>query len=331
MSLQSGRAMRFGVYLSQYFGPEYAPGSELVEQAQLLEDLGFDFVALGEHHLYAPGFLELLTTLSWLAARTQKIKICAAGFILPLYHPAMLAEMTATLHYLSGGRIIFGAVLGDWPPEFDLFGVPFEERAGRLEEGLEIVSQLLDGRTLTYSGKWFRLKEAFVSPPPERRPEIWLGARAPKAIQRAARLADGWICSVREQVDDLVAKVPLYRQAAASVARPSTVVIFRDGYVAESKETARTVIEIPLLELYDEYARISSNSEEAATLRQLTWETTSRRLLVGSPEEVIQQIRFYQDLGADAIMLRCQYPGVPYPAAVRSLRLFGTSVLPSFR
>src|SRR5690348_7478196 len=142
--------MRFGVFVNQYSAPPHHTGSDLVKQARLLEELGFDFVALGDRHLYAPGFVELLTALSWVAAKTERIKICAAGFILPLHHPVMLAEMIASLNYLCGGRIIFGAVPGDWPPEYELFGVPFAERAGRVREGLDVITRLLHGGPVTY-------------------------------------------------------------------------------------------------------------------------------------------------------------------------------------
>ncbi len=326
--------MRFGIFLNQYFhrSGESVAG-EILEQTLLAEDLGFDFVALGERHLYPAGFLEQLTTLAWLAGKTSRIRLCTAGFILPLHHPVNLAEMMASLDVLCGGRLVFGVVLGYRPEEFELFGVPYRERAGRMEECLEIITRLWTGESVEYKGRYFRLSDAYVRPQPTQRPRppIWVGAREPRALERAARLADGWMTSFNESPDELREKIPFYRTAAARAGRPAEVVVMRDGFVAETLAEARQIVEGPLLDLYQEYREWKRTSPDAAKYAALSFDRALPTLLVGSPEEVIASIRRYQSLGADAIALRCQYRGLAHEAVLRCLRLLGEAVLPVFQ
>ncbi len=326
--------MRFGVFLNQYY---HQPGQpithEVMEQTLLLEELGVDFVALGQRHLYPAGVLDLLTTLAWLAGKTTRIRLCAAGFILPVYHPVMLAEAMATLDVLSGGRLVFGAVLGYRPEEFALFGVPPRQRAARMEESLEIITRLWTGDIVSYAGRHFRLRDACISPVPAQRPRppIWIGAREPRALERAARLADAWMTSFNESPEELHEKIARYRGAATRAGRPSAVVVLRDGFVADSTTEARRTLEGPLLGLYRAYRTWKRTSPDAAKYAALSFERLLPTLLVGTPDEVVATLRQYEALGVDAVLLRCQYPGLPHDATMRCLHLFAQSVVPAFR
>ncbi len=127
--------MRFGVILSQYVSaPERSSFSQLEERARLAEELGFDLLCLGDRRVYPDGFHELVTTMTALAVLTSRIQICSSGFILPIYHPVLLAEQMAHLDVLSQGRLIFGVVLGYREMGVDTFlfhcqheGVPNQE------------------------------------------------------------------------------------------------------------------------------------------------------------------------------------------------------------
>jgi alkanesulfonate monooxygenase SsuD/methylene tetrahydromethanopterin reductase-like flavin-dependent oxidoreductase (luciferase family) len=326
--------MRIGIFLNQYFHrPGESVHQEILEQTLLLEELGFDFVALGERHLYPAGIQEPLTTLAWLAGKSTRIRLASAGFILPLYHPVMLAEMMANLDVICGGRVIFGVVLGYRPEEFALFGVPYTQRAGRMEEALQIIGRLWAGETVTFAGRYYHLTDASISPVPLQRPRppVWVGARVPEALVRAARYADGWMTSFNESPAELEEKIPLYRAAAARTGQMAEVVVMRDGFVADSAEQARRIIEGPLLGLYQEYRVWKRTSPDAEKYAELSFDKLLPNLLVGSPDEVIAGIRRYEAMGADAIALRCQYRGLSQGDTLRCLRLLGETVLPAFR
>ncbi|MDR7505240.1 MAG: LLM class flavin-dependent oxidoreductase [Armatimonadota bacterium] len=305
----------------------------LLEQTLLLEDLGVDFVALGERHLYPIGVQEQLTTLTWLAGKTSRIRLASAGFILPVYHPVMLAEMIANLDILSAGRVIFGVVLGYRPEEFALFGVPYRQRAGRMEEALQIIGRLWAGETVTFAGRFYHLQEALISPLPVQRPHppIWVGARVPDALERAARHADGWMTSFNESPPELAEKITFYRAAAARAGRKAEVVVMRDGFVASSARHAREVIERPILGLYEEYRAWKRTSPDAEKYSALSFEKLRPNLLIGTPDDVIASVRRYEAIGADAVVLRCEYRGMSRQDTLRCLRLWGEVVAPAFR
>ncbi|HEY3482746.1 MAG TPA: LLM class flavin-dependent oxidoreductase, partial [Streptomyces sp.] len=114
--------MRLGLYLNLYGTPDERPQlADAVEQAKLAEQAGFEWVVLGERHLHRPGYHEILTSMTWLAAHTSRIGIATAGIVAPLYDPVVLAETLAHIDVLSGGRLTAGFVLGYRPEEFALY------------------------------------------------------------------------------------------------------------------------------------------------------------------------------------------------------------------
>lgn len=325
--------MRIGIFLNQYaHGPDRQVARDLVEQAELLDELGFDLLALGERHLYPDGFLDQAATLAYLAGRTTRIGLCSAGFILPLLDTVYLAEYGASLDALSGGRLILGVVAGYREDEFKLFGARLADRARRLDERLPILRGLLAGNRVVLDAVEGHL-EAFVSPVPTRRPgiPIWVGARADAAIDRAAALADGWITSFNETPTELEGKIARYRAAAQRAGTRGEVVVCRDAFVHESAAAARATIEGPLLGLMGSYAGWKAGSPDEPRYRDVRFEDVAGRLVLGTPQEAIREIRRYELLGADRLILRCQFPGLTHDDTMRCLRLIGEAVLPALR
>ena len=186
--------MRFGVILSQYVSdPVPSSFSQLVDRARLAEELGFDLLCLGDRRVYPDGFHELLTTMTALAVLTSRIQICSSGFILPIYHPVLLAEQMAHLDVLSQGRLIFGVVLGYRDKELGLSEVASRERAPRLEESLEIITRLWAGECLTFEGVYHRCREVQIAPLPlqEPRPPIWIGGTPGRRLDHQRQYGPG--------------------------------------------------------------------------------------------------------------------------------------------
>ncbi|MDP8922927.1 MAG: LLM class flavin-dependent oxidoreductase [Chloroflexota bacterium] len=326
--------MRFGLYLNQYFhAPMRSVHAELAEQAAALEESGWDFLALGEGHLRGAGFQEQLTTLAWLAGKTQRLGICSAGFILPLYDPVMLAEQLANLDQLSDGRLICGVVLGYREEEFAMSGVPRAERAMRLEAGLHVITRLWSGAALDGTNPLFPRPGARLSvlPAQQPRPPTWIGAHVRSAIERAARLGDGWIASANASASELAEKVGWFAGAAEAAGTRGEGVLMRDGFVADSAEEARRIVERPLLGLYAEYAGWKRDSPDAAKYFTLHFDDLRPKLVLGSPEECVDQLRAYRDLGVDAVIMRMQYPGLAQADLLRAIRRFGSEVIPPLR
>src|SRR5206468_2617386 len=118
--------------------------------ARHAEELGFDSLWITDHiitalRFYAVSWLDALLTLSHVAAVTERVRLGTSILILPLRQPALLAKEVASLHYLSGGRYIFGIGAGWYGPEFAASGVRKEERGRRTDEVLEATMALLSG------------------------------------------------------------------------------------------------------------------------------------------------------------------------------------------
>src|SRR5438105_10328685 len=138
----------------------------------LAEELGFDSVWLTEHH-YADYGLSAAPSpiLATLAARTRRIRLGMAVYVIPFHHPLRLAEETATIDILSGGnRLIVGLGRGNRPLEFYGHRVPQEESRTRLEEGVAMLLQAWTQERVTFHGRHWQLDDVPVYPKPLTKP-----------------------------------------------------------------------------------------------------------------------------------------------------------------
>ncbi len=165
------------------------------DQIRAVEALGFDSFWTGEHIIYHRPILEAVTTLTYAATLTSRIKIGPATLILPLRHPTITAKQFSTMDVLSGGRMILTVgVGGDYPREFAGCEIPINERGRRATETIEIMRKYWKGERFSYEGKIFHLEDVDMLPKPVQ-PNgipIWVAGRQEAPMKRAARLGDGW-------------------------------------------------------------------------------------------------------------------------------------------
>lgn len=193
---------RYGVFYD-FRNPANEPWdqryAQLLEQVRWVDTAGdFDGVSLTEHHFvgdgYSPSTMSLATAV---AAITSRVQITTNIIQLPLHHPLRIAEDALTADIVSGGRFRLGLAGGYRQLEFEAFGVSTRERSTRMEEGVEIIRLAFSGEEFSFSGRHWNLPALQVTPGPIRPggPEIWLGGTAAPAIERAARIADGFLAS----------------------------------------------------------------------------------------------------------------------------------------
>ena len=155
------------------------------------EELGYDEVWLTEHHFIEDGYSPSLFVIGGaIAARTQKIRIGTYIVLMPLHDPVFVAEDSAAIDIISGGRFDLGLGLGYRPGEFTGLGIPMKERGARLEESAPLIRELFAGGEVNHEGAFYTAKNVTLTPPPIQKdgPPIWIAARADKAIDRVARL-----------------------------------------------------------------------------------------------------------------------------------------------
>lgn len=173
------------------FGSFYA---EVLDQIGWAEQKGLDSVWLTEHHFCDDGYSPSPFVLgSAIAQRTSRMRIGTNLIVSPLHDPVRLAEDAATLSLLSGGRFDLGVGQGYWVREFEAFGRKVTQRPSLLEEGVEVIRRAWSGSAEGFEGKRYRLPPLPVTPAPETAPQLLVGAMADVAIERAARIGDGFL------------------------------------------------------------------------------------------------------------------------------------------
>lgn len=205
-------------------------------------------------------------------------------FLLPLWHPVIVAEQIGTLAAIARGPFIMQCGLGWGEDRFAAMGANFKTRPSAFEEALDIVRRLLAGETVS-SARRFRFADASLALRPAEPVEVWIGASAPPAIERAARLAEGWIASPSLTPDEARSQADMYRGYCAANGRPpGAIVLRRDVYVGESPSEARAVLERALDQGY----------------RGVPGEA----LIAGSVDEVVEQFWAFGELGYTDILVR---------------------------
>lgn len=179
------------------------------DYAQAVEGMGFTHILAFDHVLGAnpdrPGgwkgpytfrhpFHEPFVLFGFLAAATGRVELVSGILILPQRQTALVAKQAATVDVLSGGRLRLGVAVGWNPVEFEALGEDFRTRGRRIEEQIDVLRTLWARELVTIKGQWHRVPDAGINPLPVQRPiPIWMGGESEPVLERAARLADGWL------------------------------------------------------------------------------------------------------------------------------------------
>ena len=332
--------IKFGVMSNSH----PAPGTdltrlveEMIVEAQQAERYGFDSIFVTEHHQEPAGYLPSpLPLLAALAARTSTIRLGTGIAVLPLYHPVRMAEDCAVIDIISKGRLILGVGMGYQEVDFAAYGLRVSDRVSLFEEGVEIVKRAWTEEKLYFVGKRYTLTNVSVAPKPVQkpRPPIWIAGVGDEAMKRAGRVGDALLADSFQLPARLKRRVDLYRQTAESRGNRAQVVLFREGFVAKTREEAVREYEAGLLSTHRYYWRHGSyyqdvKQEEDLDLKRIGLD----RLILGSPQDCIERIGMWNaEIGADYFLIRFKHPaGPPHAKVMEALRLFGEEVIPKFR
>jgi probable F420-dependent oxidoreductase len=176
--------------------PDGVPNaSDLGAYFQTAEDLGFGGLWVVDRLFHQTVVLDGLTTLTWAAAHTSRVRLGSAVLLLPFRNPAVLARQIATVDALSGGRVTLGVSLGGRENEHATVRATYKQRARRLEEGVEVLRLLFGGEQVNFQGRYYELNDATIAPRPAQGAAlpILLGTGSDAGIARAGRIADGWL------------------------------------------------------------------------------------------------------------------------------------------
>jgi probable F420-dependent oxidoreductase len=179
-------------------GTQMPAWSDVLGFAQHAEQLAFDSLWVCDHFVSDPGgrpiegIYEAWTILSALAASTTNVELGQLVMCASFRNPALLAKMAATADEVSGGRLLLGLGAGWYDAEFKAFGYPSDHRVSRLEEAIQIVNGLLDGRRVTFTGRFHAIYGAELLPRPERRIPVLVAGNGRRVLQITVKHADAW-------------------------------------------------------------------------------------------------------------------------------------------
>jgi alkanesulfonate monooxygenase SsuD/methylene tetrahydromethanopterin reductase-like flavin-dependent oxidoreductase (luciferase family) len=318
-----------------------AVGRELLADALLAEELGFDSLWVAENHFSADRqCASPFVIAAVLAGATRHIRIGVFS-ILTFAHPLRVAEDAATLDLMSGGRLMLCFGTGYRPEEFAAFGVAMHGKGGRFRECLDVVQKAWAG-PFVHHGKHFRIPmavedastevgEVTVLPRPvQTAMPIWMAAFGNVGVKRAARLGYPLLPAALESIPALQAKYQLYHatwRAGERQAAPVAMPLMRVVYVAPQAQAAHQEAEAGLMQTYGRYRRwglLTNAGNDYATLAR-------DRFIIGDPAQVIAEIQRYRELfGITYLICRMAMPAASREHIKRSMRLFSERVAPHF-
>jgi len=349
------------------FEPE--SGSQLYEdylsQLAYCEELGYDAIAVNEHHYTAYGLMPSPNLMaSQLINRTDDIDIAVYGNVLPIRgHPIRVAEELAMLDNLAEGRLISGFVRGI-PTEYAAYGVDPNESRGRFAEAWDlIVKAWTEPEPFDWDGEYFSYEDVYIWPRPyqDPHPPLWMPAESDKSIQFAVekQVPIGRVFTGVEGMQNTFGR---YKELAAEAgweAGPEHFSPAHFVYVAEDDETAKAEAEEHLRYVYttllggvllsgavkkvgdSEYREENAfEYEEAAPDKgtqamNFDFDDFLERgeIVVGSPESVVSQLeREYDAVGGfDTLIANMQFGSLPDDLTRKNLELFADEVLPELK
>lgn len=158
--------------------------------------------------------LDPFTGLAFVAASTRRIKLQTSMIVLAYRNPFITAKSAATLHVLSGRRLILGVAAGYQRTEFEALGAQFSERGALADEALETIKLAWSGGPVVKRGRYFNATGNEPRPIPSPPPPIWVGGGSDKAVERAARWGDGWAPFLSRPVKDQHADISSIKSVA---------------------------------------------------------------------------------------------------------------------
>jgi len=203
--------VRIGMAMSGWPFPTDDP-TQLGEYVTQMEKLDIDSLWFTDRIVSETFTLEPIVAMSYVSAITKKLKFGTSVIALPLRNPTVLAKEIATLDFISNGRSLPAVGLGpETENDYEACGSEKKSRVGRTEETVEIMRLLWSGNNVTFKGNHFTLNNVSIEPKPVQKdlPPIWFGGRSEPAINRTARIGDGWLVSyaTAEEVSTSIPKI----------------------------------------------------------------------------------------------------------------------------
>jgi probable F420-dependent oxidoreductase len=344
-----------GVYTGECLPTEGISPTEVLQhdiaQAKVAEDAGLDSIWISEHHFLPNGYNPSVVAMAAaMATATERIRIGPALVLAPLWHPIRLAEDSAMVDVLSGGRYTLGVGLGYRDVEYAGIGVDRRTRGQYLEELVQIVKMAWSDQNVTFHGQVFDYDDVAVYPKPVQEGGIpmWIGGHADAAFRRAARYADGFAMDGGTDSDvfgedghnrdffwRVEQMVNRYKEALAEEGKDYESQDFSltiGGFLSENgADDAWAKVQEAYMytrRVYGDWYGLPKDVYESWYPDRMPPEEHARRrteIFLGTPDDLAALFRRLRDIVGENlhVMFRSKYPGVDHDTTCASIRLLG--------
>ena len=301
------------------------------------EALGFHSTFLVEHHFTGIGQVSAsINLLTYLAAKTSRMRLGTAVVVLPWHNPVLLAEQAATLDLLSDGRFDFGIGRGYRPNEFDGFQIPMGEAEERYQECVDILKKAMSStERFTHKGKRWHFEDIIVEPPVVQRPHppLWLATFSERAAREAAEGGYNLLLDQRAAPETVGARVKLYREIVEGLGKtfdPMSIGVTRALCFARTPEE-REAAHRARFDFASGVNNIGSNklTPQMNPNRPQTLEASKKltevNALIGDPDEIITRLKKLEAVGVEYVLM------MDVTWSRETLRLFAKEVMPAFK
>lgn len=337
--------MNFSVQLSAYYPGHELGGKQLyqnmLEQAVLADQLGFDAVSITEHHLISillmPAPLQFAVKI---ASLTKRIKIMTSVMVLPIHDMRILAGQLVCADIFTDGRLMLGVGRGAFAFEMERLGVQMENSREKFDESLDVLRALLSEEEVSWDGKYYQFAPLTIMPRPVHKggPPMMLAALMPEAIYHSVKRGfhilttplSGSHQHMRNQVD-------AFHRGKAEIGAAGeelTLSLSRVAFLAANESDKKVKIKIAH-RYYGQFDNVFSGEGivyrglVAPLARTVSIAETARNLHICTAQEMIDQLGQYAELGVDRFILNFNF-GVSQEETIETIQRFAEQVMPCF-
>jgi alkanesulfonate monooxygenase SsuD/methylene tetrahydromethanopterin reductase-like flavin-dependent oxidoreductase (luciferase family) len=324
---------RYGLLLP-HFGV-YADRERLLEGAKLAEAYGFDSLWVRDHLIFEPhgemedpnrNFFDALITLTAIGAITTEIEL-GTGSLIPFRHPLEVALSVATMTHLAGPRVIVGYGAGNFDHEFAAVGIDTAIKRWDLVKGTAaVLKRVWTEDDVSYDDGFYRFDGVTIEPKPVGGPPpFWYCGNTPASVRRAVEYCEGWMPG-RISLATFRARVEALREQSEAAGRPMpTPAVIPPTSVEATREEALREVNVEGLLAWANKAKYWVKPPSG---RFETWEDLEGTLIAGSPDDVVEACRKFEDAGCKHLVFDFRFK---FERFFEQIHLLGREVLPRLR
>lgn len=323
---------------------------DVVEQGVYAEELGFNSVWLPEHHFSVFGVLPSPSmALTYIAAKTKKVKLAPATVLLPASHPIRMAEEYALLDLLSDGRAIFSAGRGYDKREYDVFQVDFNRSRDIFFEQLDIIKKAWTEKSFSYNGEFYQFPEVELTPRPiqDPHPPIYVAAFSRPSIEKAAEMGENVIFApfaatmVFGSVQNAVNEFKKLSESKGFKGKQARCSYFLNVVESEKEveETKQRMLKyfnglVPAFPSDPSTAppHIRYFVDIVYKLKNMkTSDLSEQSIIVGDAEYCVEVLKKVEAAGIEEVIIYFDFGGLSHKETLKSMERFSKYVMPHFQ